>query len=29
MALTSQLNRASDGSMVVPAEYLEIIVIRR
>lgn len=28
MALVGQFNRAGDGSMVVPAEYLEVVVIR-
>jgi ubiquinone/menaquinone biosynthesis C-methylase UbiE len=29
VALIAQFNRAGDGTMVVPAEYLEIVVMRR
>jgi hypothetical protein len=29
VALIAQFNRAGDGTMVVPAEYLEIVVTRR
>jgi len=29
LALVEQFNRAGDGSMVVPAEYLEIVITRR
>jgi hypothetical protein len=28
-ALIARLNRADDGTMVVPSEYLEIVVTRR
>jgi len=28
MALVARLNRAGDGSMVVPAEYLQVVVVR-
>ena len=29
LALIGQLNRSGDGSMVVPAEYLEVVVVKR
>jgi hypothetical protein len=29
LALIATMNRASDGSMVVPSEYLEIVIIKR
>ena len=29
MALVARFNRAGDGSMVVPGEYLEVVVTRR
>jgi ubiquinone/menaquinone biosynthesis C-methylase UbiE len=29
MALVAELNRSGDGAMVVPAEYLEIVITRR
>jgi hypothetical protein len=28
IALVGQFNRAEDGSMVVPSEYLEIVITR-
>ena len=28
MALIGQFNRSGDGSMVVPSEYLEIVITR-
>ena len=28
MALIEQFNRAGDGTMVVPSEYLEIVITR-
>jgi hypothetical protein len=28
MALVGQFNRAKDGTMVVPSEYLEIVITR-
>jgi hypothetical protein len=29
LALIATLNRAEDGTMVVPSEYLEIVITRR
>jgi len=29
VALIARMNRASDGTMVVPSEYLEIVIVRR
>jgi len=29
LALIARLNRADDGTMVVPSEYLEIVITRR
>ena len=29
MALIGQFNRSGDGTMVVPSEYLEIVITRR
>jgi hypothetical protein len=29
MALIARMNRSGDGTMVVPSEYLEVIVIKR
>ena len=29
LALVAQFNRAEDGTMVVPSEYLEIVIARR
>ncbi len=29
LALIARMNRASDGTMVVPSEYLEVIVTKR
>jgi hypothetical protein len=29
IALVGQFNRASDGSMAVPSEYLEVVVTKR
>jgi len=29
LALIARLNRAEDGTMVVPSEYLEVVVVKR
>jgi hypothetical protein len=29
LALIEQFNRSEDGSMVVPSEYLEVVITRR
>ena len=29
MALIGTLNRANDGTMVVPSEYLEVVIVKR
>jgi hypothetical protein len=29
LALVGRMNRAEDGTMVVPSEYLEILIVRR
>jgi hypothetical protein len=29
LALISQFNRSGDGTMVVPSEYLETVIVRR
>ena len=29
LAVIGQFNRASDGTMVVPREYLEVVITRR
>ena len=29
LALIGQMNRADDGTMVVPSEYLQVVMIRK
>ena len=29
VALIARMNKASDGTMVVPSEYLEIVIVKR
>jgi hypothetical protein len=29
LALIARMNRADDGTMVVPAEYLEVVITKR
>jgi hypothetical protein len=29
LALIGRMNRAEDGTMVVPSEYLEIVIVKR
>ena len=29
LALVGQFNRSGDGTMVVPSDYLEIVIVRR
>jgi hypothetical protein len=29
LALIGKMNRAEDGTMVVPSEYLEVVIIKR
>lgn len=29
LALIGRMNRATDGTMVVPSEYLEIVIVKR
>jgi ABC-type thiamine transport system ATPase subunit len=29
LALIATMNRANDGTMIVPSEYLEIVIVKR